>query len=326
MITRRAVIATLGGLAATWPRFALAQSKRPVIGFLHQASQEGNAQFASAFRQGLRETGFIEGQNVAVEYRWGEGQYERLPRLAAELVGRDVALIFSALLPATRAAEAATATIPIVFVTGSDPVTSHLVASLSRPGGNATGASLLTAILVPKRVELLHELLPGGQSMGVLINPRNPNADGNLKDIENAARAIGLQLHAAPVGQAQDFEPAIVALMQRQVDTIYLAPDTLFTDRRAELAALAIRHKVPMATSVREVTDAGVLMHYGANQAEVYRQAAAYVGRILKGERPANLPVLQPTKFELVINLKTAKAIGLTVPPALLARADEVIE
>lgn len=325
---RRDFLAALSTAAIATPPIAAygRRPESPVIGFLHQASADGSAHIVAAFRDGLRSTGYADGRNVTIEYRWAIGQYDRLPALAGDLVSRKVNLLVAALFPAALAAKAATRTIPIVFVTGSDPVKSHLVASVGRPEANITGVSIFSATLEAKRLELLHELVPTGDLIGVLINPGNPNAETNLKDVEAASHALGHQVFVTPASNELDLESAFVALAAQHVGAVFTMPDTVFIDTRSQIATLGLRHKIPIISGTHEITAAGALASYGASQVDVYRQAAVYAGRILKGEKPGDLPVLQPTKFELVINLKTAKAIGLAVPPTLLARADEVIE
>ncbi len=300
----------------------------PVIGFLNGASSETFAHLAAAFRQGLSEAGYVEGRNVAIEYRWAEGEYDRLPALAAELVRRQVAVIAAGGgVAAALAAKAATTTIPIVFSGGGgDPVKLGLVASLNRPGGNVTGVSILTAALGAKRLGLLRELLPSATLIAVLINPTNPNSEIQLKDIEEAARTVGQQIFILYASNERDFDAAFAIIVERRAGALVVGADPYFNSRRDQLAGLAARHAIPAMYEQREFAVAGGLASYGTSLTDSFRQVGDYAGRILKGEKPADLPVMQPTRFELVINLKTATALRLTVPPTLLARADEVIE
>jgi putative ABC transport system substrate-binding protein len=316
----------LGG-AAAWPVAARAQQPAmPVIGFLHQGSAEANVKVIDAFRHGMQEAGYEEGRNAHVEFRWADGHYERLGTLAAELVRLRPAVITAALLPAAQAAKAATATIPIVFISGSDPIESGLVASLGRPTGNVTGVSLFSVPLISKRLELLHELIPIGNAVGVLVNPSNPNAEANERAIESSAKVLGSTVAFVGASGEPEFEDAFTRIAQQHFDALIVSADGLFASRRKQLVALAARHGVPTMYFQREFVDAGGLISYGASSPTMYHQAGSYAGRILRGASPTDLPVVQPIQVELVINSKTAKALGLTVPPSLLARADEVIE
>ena len=296
-----------------------------MIGFLNSGSAWEYAYVAAAFRQGLSESGYIEGRNVFVEYRWAEGHYDRLPSLAADLVRRQVVVI-AANTAAAPVAQAATTTIPIVFATSTDPVAAGLVASLNRPGGNLTGVSTLSVETEPKRLELMHELVPTATVMVLFINPTNPNAEAQSRDMQAAARTLGLQLHVLHASTERDFETTFATLVQLRAGALVIGSDAFFINRSELLAALALRHVVPAIFQFREFVAAGGLMSYGGSIRDDYRLVGIYAGRILKGEKPANLPVQQGTKFELFINLKTAKALGLTVPPTLLGLANEVIE
>jgi putative ABC transport system substrate-binding protein len=325
-IRRREFISLFGGAVAAWPLAARAQQQAiPVVGFLNGASAWEYAYVVGAFRQGLKETGYVEGQNVAIEYRWAEGHYERLPTLLADLLGRHVTVI-AANGPAAVAAKAATTLIPVVFSTAADPVKIGLVASLNRPGGNLTGVALLSVELAPKKLQMLHELVPTMRTVGLLVNSINPNAETQSRDLQVAAQSLGLQLHVLHANSESDFDKAFAAMAQLRVGALVIGTDGFLNSRSEQLATLAMRHGMPAVFQYREFTAAGGLMSYGTSLTDTYRQVGVYVGRILKGEKPADLPVEQATKVELIINLRTARALGLTVPPSLLARADEVIE
>ena len=324
---RREFITLIGGVAA-WPLAAVGQqSVIPVIGLLGSASADGYAPMMSPFQRGLAENGYIVGQNVAIEYRWAENQVARLPELAADLVRRNVAVIFVPTgVASVLAAKAATTMIPIVFSIGADPVKFGLVASLNRPGGNITGVSSLLIALVGKRLGLLRELAPKAQSIGFLVNNENPNADSDTRDVQESANALGQQIQVVNANTEADIESAFVVLIKNSVDALLVASDPFLFTRRDQIATLAAKYTIPTIYDRREAVTEGGLISYGASFADVNRQAGNYVGRILKGEKASDLPVLQPTKFELVINLKAAKSLGLSVPQTLLVTADEVIE
>jgi putative ABC transport system substrate-binding protein len=324
-MNRREVISLLGG-AAAWPLTARAQQPaRPVVGFLSSVSPAPYTHFVAAFRQGLGETGFIEGRNVAIEYRWAENQHDRLPVLAVDLVRRQAAVIVVN-SPSTAAAKAATTTIPIVFITGGDAVQLGFVATLNRPERNVTGVSFLVTTLGAKRLELLRELMPMGTVVGFLVDPTNPSAEAETRDMQAAADALGRKLLVVKTSSESEVETAFASLARQRVDAVIVAAEAFFLNRREHLVAVAARHAIPTMYHLREIAAAGGLMSYGTSIREAYRQAGIYTGRILNGARPADLPVIQSTKFELIINLKTAKSLGLDVPAKLLALADEVIE
>jgi putative ABC transport system substrate-binding protein len=322
---RREVMLLLGGAMAA-PRVLRAQQKAmPVVGFLHFASPGPFALYVGAFRQGLSETGYVERENLGIEYRWAEGRYDRLPALVVDFVDRKVDVIVAAGPPAARAAKSATSTIPIVF-SSADPVEEGLVDSLARPGGNLTGVSLLTVELMAKRLELLSELVPQAKVIALLVNPNNPDTEPMIRDVQEAARTKGVQLPILKARSESEIDAAFASLVQLEAGGIVVGTDPFFASRREQLAALAARHSVPAIYDFREFAAVGGLISYGTSLTGTYRQLGIYAGKILKGAKPADLPVQQPTTFELVVNLKTVKALGLTVPPSILARADEVIE
>jgi putative ABC transport system substrate-binding protein len=325
---RRDFIALLGGGAATWPVVARAQQPAmPVIGFLNGASPAELGPRVDAFRDGLAEMGYAEGRSVAIEYRWGLGQYERLPEMAIDLVRHRVAAIAATGgVPSVRAAKAATFEIPIVFTMGADPVAFGLVASLNRPGGNVTGITLISGEIVSKRIAVLRDLLPSAKVLGVLMNSTTPASEAESVAAERTAHTLGWQVKVLRVGKELDFDTAFQPLVGERVDALLVTTDPIFESQRHRIVALAAQHAVPTIYALREYAVAGGLMSYGASINDVYRQAGSYVGRVLKGEKPSDLPVIQTSKFELLINLKTAKTLGIAVPAAVLALADEVIE
>jgi len=323
---RRAFITLLGSTAA-WPLAARAQqAAMPVVGFLNSGTREGFAHLLAAFHQSLNQAGFVEGRNLAIEYRWAEGQYERLPALAADLVRRQVTLMAVTTTPAALAAKAATSRIPIVFTSAADPVAAGLVASLSRPGGNATGVTNYLTDLGAKRLELLHQLVPKATTIGMLVNPNYPDIDSQRKDVNEAARRYGQQVHVVNAASVDDFDKVLATLVQLNASALLVSPDALFLSRRDRLVGLVAHYGLPAVFPQREFVVVGGLMSYAASVAEGYRQAGIYVGRVSQGRFAGGLPVVQPSKFDLFINLKTAKALGLQVPEKLLAIADEVIE
>jgi putative ABC transport system substrate-binding protein len=328
-VNRREFIMLLGGAAAAWPLAARAQQPAmPIVGLVGPRSPEESTRLGAAFRKALNETGYIEAQNVMVEYHWLEGKYDRLPALMADLVRRRVAVIATpAFTAAAPVVKAATTTIPIVFGVAEDPVKLGLVASFARPGGNATGINFLASEVAAKRLGLLHDLVPKAVRIAVLINPANaPTAETTLRETSEAAHGLGLQIQILNASTSREIEAAFATLVRERPDALFIAPDGFFTSRRVQFATLAAHHRVPAAYFSREFVEVGGLMSYGSDISDVYRQVGVYTGQILKGAKPADLPVVQSTKFEFVINMQTAKALGLEVPPQLLASADEVIE
>jgi ABC-type uncharacterized transport system substrate-binding protein len=324
---RREFIRLLGGAAAAWPLAARAQQAMPVIGFLDARPLDAILDRLPAFRQGLKDNGYVEGENVAIEYRWAEGQYDRLPALAAELVRRQVAVIVGAPTVSALAAKSATATIPIVFTVGDDPVKLGLVSSLARPGGNLTGVNFFGSEVSPKRLEFLRELVPRIGRLAVLVNPSNATiSESTVRVVEAAAPGMGVQVQVFNASTSREIDAAFANLVRERSDAVFVSGDAFLVSRRVQLATLAARYMIPSSFSQREVTEVGGLMSYAANLRDTYRQVGVYVARILKGAKPADLPVVQPTKFELVINAQTARMLSLTVPASLLAIADEVIE
>ena len=327
-IARRTFLATLvGGAAATWPLTARAQQAAvPVIGFLYGASPDPVARRLRAFRQGLKDSGYVEGENVAIEYRWAESQFDRLPEMVADLIRRQVTVIAALNTVAAVAAKAASTMIPIVFSSGEDPVRLGLVASLARPGGNATGINNFIGEVTAKRLGLLHELVPTANRVGVLVNPADVLTETALRDVQPAARAIGLQIQVVNASTSGEIDAAFAAFVREQVDALFIGPGGVFSNRRVHIANQAMRHGIPATYSQREFPEIGGLMSYGTNLTDSWRQVGIYAGRVLKGAKPADLPVVQSTKLELVINAQTARLLGLTIPPGVLAIADEVIE
>jgi putative ABC transport system substrate-binding protein len=324
---RREFLGVVGGAAAVWPVLALAQqAAMPVVGFLRDASPQGSEHFVAGFRRGLGEAGFVEGRNVAVEYALTDGETNRLPAMAADLVQRRVSVILASAINAAKVAKTATSTIPIVFAIANDAVAFGLVASLSRPGGNLTGVSYLTSELGGKRLGLMHELMPKVMDFAVIANPNNPNATLFISDVETAARTAALRIEVVHAASEGEFDAAFAALAARRTGAVLIANDPLFTTRRERIIALAGRYAIPTIYTTREFAESGGLISYGPNLADVYRLAGNYVGRILRGDKPTDLPVLLPTTFEMILNIKTSKALGLDMPATVLARADEIIE
>ena len=327
MSSRREFITLLGGAAAAWPLAARGQQAvTPVIGFMSSRSPEDSESVVAAFRKGVSEGGLVEGRNVLLEFRWARGEYNRLPNLAADLLARRVAVIVSPGMAPTLAAKAATTTIPIVFLTGADPVQFGLVASLNRPGGNLTGLTLLNNTLVPKQLEMLHELVPSATLVAFLVNPKNPISEADTKDLQAAASITRQQILALDASTESDINDAFAALTQQGANALLVQTDPLFNGLHHHIAGLAARYRVPAVLSLREFVEAGGLMSYGTDLADAYRQLGLYAGKIIKGAKPSDLPVEQSVKVELLINVRAAKALGLSIPPSLLALADEVIE
>jgi len=323
---RREFITLLGAMTASWPFLARAQQQMPVIGLLGGGAPESFTSALAGFSQGLQESGIVEGRNAAIEPRWARGEYGRLPALAADLIARGPAVIVTQTLPAALAAKAATTKIPVVFVIGEDPVEVGLVQTLNRPGGNVTGLSNFMNLLAAKRLEVLSETVPSANTLALLVNPNNPNADSDTKNLQAAAQALGRRIEVLSAASEAELETAFATMTQQQLGAVFVNIDSFFTAHADQIVTLAARHRVPASYPLRDFVTAGGLMSYDANFAEAFRRAAIYAGRILKGEKPADLPVMQPTRFQLAINLATAKALGLTIPDKLLALADEVIE
>jgi ABC-type uncharacterized transport system substrate-binding protein len=328
LIGRREFITLIGGAAAAWPPAARAQQPAmPVIGFIYSASPDPVAHRLRAFRQGLKESGYVEGENIVIEYRWVENRIDRLPEMVAELIGRRVTVIVAMSTIAAVAAKAANTTIPIVFQAAEDPVRLGVVASLARPGGNATGINVFNAEVTGKRLGFLRDLVPTAKRVGVLVDPNNAAiTESVLRDAESAARTMGLQILVVDATTSREIDAAFATFVREQVDALFVGPSGFFSSRRVQIASQAMRHGIPAAYSQREIPEVGGLLSYGTNLTDAWRQVGVYAGRVLKGAKPADLPVLQSTKFELVINAQTARLLGLTVPPGLLVAADEVIE